>query len=55
MILFTMLILILAIILIVGIVSAGIGGIAFLLVFGDLIFCVWLIVWIIKHIFTKKK
>lgn len=32
----------------------GAGGAAFLLVFGDVIVCILILVWIIKRIFKKK-
>ena len=47
--------LILVILAVVGVIILAVGGSAFILIFGDLIVCIAIIVWIIKHIFKKKK
>ena len=54
MILFTLLMVVLVVLAAIVVLVLGVGGIAFLLVFGDAIICIWLIVVIIKHIFKKK-
>lgn len=55
MILFTILLFALLILSVLVILTIGIGGIAFLLVFGDVIICIWIIVMIIKHFIKHKK
>ena len=52
MIMFLALALILVILAVVSVIILAVGGSAFILIFGDLIA---IIVWIIKHIFKKKK
>lgn len=54
MILFTVLLLALLLFMVCAIIVIGTGGIAFILVFGDVIICIWLIVIIIKHLRKKK-
>ena len=54
MILFTLLMVVLVVLAAIVVLVLGVGGTAFLLVFGDVIICIWLIVVIIKHIFKKK-
>ena len=55
MILFTILLLTLLVIGVFVIFAIGIGGIAFVLIFSDVIVCVGLIIIIIKHIVNQKK
>ena len=55
MITFLALILILVVLIIISAIILAVGGSAFILVFGDLIVCIAIVVWIIKHIFKKKK
>ena len=55
MILFTILLLILLILTVVTVLAISIGGSAFIVIFGDVIVCIFIIVWIIKKIFFKKK
>lgn len=52
---FLVLIMILLIFLIITAVIVALGGSVFILVFGDLIVCIAIIVWIIKKITKKKK
>ena len=52
---FLVLAMILLIFLIITAVIVALGGSVFILVFGDLIVCVAIIVWIIKKITKKKK
>ena len=54
MILFTVLLIMLLMFSICAIFAIGVGGIAFILVFGDVIICVGLIVIIIKHFINRK-
>lgn len=54
MILFTALLLVILIILAIAVLAIGIGGSAIVLVFGDLIVCIALLVFIFKHLFKKK-
>ena len=39
----------------VAFILFSVGGIAFLVVFGDVIICTLIIVWIVKRIFGKRK
>lgn len=55
MILFTILLIILALLLVIGISLLSIGGTAFIVVFGDIIVCAFLVAWIIKILFFRKK
>lgn len=55
MILFTLFMIALLIIAVVLVLVVGIGGTAFLLVFGDVIVFIWILVAIIRHIFKRKK
>lgn len=55
MILFTILLFMLLILSILVILTIGIGWIAFILVFGDVIICLWIIIIIIKHFMKRKK
>ena len=55
MILFTILLTRLLILMVFTILAIGAGGAAFIIVFGDVIVCMALIVWIIKHLFGRKK
>lgn len=52
---FIVLVMVLLILLIVTAIIFAIGGSAFILVFGDLIVCIAIIVWLIKKIIRKKK
>ena len=55
MILFTILLTTLLILMVFTLLAIGAGGAAFIIVFGDVIVCMALIVWIIKHLFGRKK
>lgn len=54
MITFTILMIILAILMVVSVIVISVGGAAFIIVFGDIIVCVFILIWIIKKIFKKK-
>lgn len=55
MILFLILTLILIALIAISIVVIAAGGTAFIVVFGDVIVCIFILAWIIKKIFFKKK
>lgn len=55
MVLFTVLFIIALILLVLGIATLAVGGTAFIVVFGDLIICVFLIGLLIKFLFFRKK
>ena len=58
MILFTILLIMLFVLLIasaITILIMGIGGIAFVLAFGDIIICIYLVFIIIRHFIKRKK
>lgn len=55
MILFTILCVTLLILTIVTIIAITLGGSAVLIVFGDVIVCIFIIGWIIKRLINKKK
>ena len=54
MITFLALALIMVILAVVSVIILAVGGSAFILIFGDLIVCIAIIVWIIKH-FSRRK
>lgn len=55
MILFTILLLVLMLLIAITIVLASIFGASFIIVFGDVIVCIVLIVWILKKMIKRKK
>ena len=55
MILFLILSLILIALIALTIIVLAAGGTAFIVVFGDVIVCIFILAWIIKKIFFKKK
>lgn len=55
MILFTILALVALFLIIFTVVAVSIGGAVFVIIFGDIIVCIAIIVWIIKKILKKKK
>lgn len=52
---FVILSIILLIVLIIAAISLGVGGIAFIIIFGDVIVCVGIIACIIKHMIKRHK
>lgn len=55
MILFTILLIMILILAVVAITVISVGGSAFLVIFGDLIVCIAIIVFIMKHLIEQKK
>ena len=55
MILFTILSIILVMLIVTAVVILGVGGGAFIIVFADLIVCVFVIIWIIKRLIKRRK
>lgn len=55
MILFTILLLTLIMLTVITVAAISIGGVAFIVVFGDVIVCMVFIIWIMKRLFTRKK
>lgn len=55
MITFTLLMVILTILVALTAFTLSIGGLAFILIFGDIIVFVMILVWIFKHVFKKKR
>lgn len=55
MILFTILLIMILILAVVAITVISVGGSAFLVIFGDLIVCIAIIVFIMKHLIERKK
>ena len=55
MITFTILLLIALILLAIAIIGLVTGGVTFFVVFGDLIVCIAIIVFIMKHLIERKK
>ena len=55
MILFTILLIMILILSVVAITVISVGGSAFLVIFGDLIVCIAIIVFIMKHLIERKK
>lgn len=54
MILLTILLITLLLLMFVSVISISIGGAAFIIVFSDVIVCVAIIIWMVRH-FTKRK
>ena len=55
MILFTILILMIIMLTLIAIIAFSMGGTMFILVFGDVIVCIALLIWIIKRLHNRKK
>lgn len=55
MILFTILLLTLIILTILSVLAISMGGAIFIIVFGDVIVCIFIIVWILKRLIKKKR
>ena len=55
MILFITLLMIAAILLVITVLTISIGGSVFIILFGDVIVCVFIILWIMKRLFRKRK
>lgn len=55
MILFTILLLIVILLTVITILAVGAGGAVFVVLFGDVIVCIFLIIWLMKRHITKKK
>ena len=55
MILFTILMITLVVLAVTAIIVLGIGGIAFIIPFADLVVCALLIAWIIKRLIKRRK
>ena len=55
MILFTILALTLLILIVFTVIAVSLGGSVFIIIFGDVIVCAAIIVWIIKCLVIKKK
>lgn len=53
--LFTILVTILLTLILFAVIVIGLGGVAFIMVFGDLIVCIAIIVFIIKRLIKKKR
>lgn len=55
MILFLILLLTVAILTVITVVAISVTGAVGIVLFGDVIVCIWLIIWFMKKIFRKKK
>ena len=55
MILFTLLAIMLVVLVVTAVIVLGVGGGTFIIVFGDLIVCAFLIGWIIKRLIKRRK
>lgn len=55
MILFTILLMILILTVVVTVIAISIGGTAAIILFGDVFVCIFIIVWIMKRLFKKRK
>ena len=55
MILFIILALIVALLVTITVLAISIGGTAFIIIFGDVIVCIFIILWIMKRLFGKKR
>lgn len=54
MVLFTILLLTVIILTVITVVAVSVGGAAFIVLFGDVIVCIVLIAWFMKHLIFKK-
>ena len=55
MILFAILVTVLILLVIFAFAVISVGGTVFVIVFADLIVCIFIIAWVIKHFFGRKK
>jgi hypothetical protein len=55
MLLFLILALMLIVLTVTVVIAVALGGSAFIIVFGDVIVCIFIIVWIIRRMFRKRK
>lgn len=55
MILFTILLLTLALLAVVTVLAISAGGAAFIILFGDVIVCMFIIIWVIKRLIQRKR
>lgn len=55
MILFILLLLMLLLLTVVTVFAISVGGSAFIILFGDVIVCIFIIVWIMKKLLKSKK
>lgn len=55
MILSTILLITFIVLMVTTIIALSVGGAAFILVFGDVIVCVAIIIWIVKRLIKRKK
>ena len=55
MILFTILLLMLILLTVITVLVVSAGGAVFIVIFGDVIVCIFLIIWLMKRLITKKK
>lgn len=55
MILSTILLITFIVLMVTTIIALGVGGAAFILVFGDVIVCMAIIIWIVKRLTKRKK
>lgn len=55
MILFTILLLTLALLTVVTVLAISAGGAAFIILFGDVIVCMFIIIWVIKRLIKRKR
>lgn len=55
MILFITLALILALLVTITVLAISIGGASFIIIFGDVIVCIFIIIWIIKRLYWRRR
>ena len=55
MLLFLILALMLIVLTVTVVIAVALGGSAFIIVFGDVIVCIFIIVWIIRRMFKRKR
>jgi len=55
MLLFLILALMLIVLTVTVVLAVALGGSAFIIVFGDVIVCIFIIVWIIRRMFKRKR
>lgn len=54
MILFLILLLTVILLTLITVIAISVGGTAFIILFGDVIVCIFILIWVMKHLFKKK-
>lgn len=55
MILFLILLLTVILLTLITVIAISVGGTAFIILFGDVIVCIVILIWVMKHLFKRKR